>query len=134
MQKQRKISVSWNDLRGEDALDRARLYIVKLGGLRFSVDRREWQNIRRYEKLRHYIVHRAGRVRKDDVDTWRFAKRKQLVSADGSVNEDLIMLTSDFCVEVLEDMKGFLSNLHQELKQALDGSASRKRQRRPINS
>ena len=128
MHKRHKLPILWSDLHGEDALDRARLYLVKLGGLKFPVDSREWQNIRHYEKLRHYIVHRAGRVRKDDKDTWKFAKEKRLVTADGSINDNLILLPSEFCEEVLKDVSGFLSNLHQELSQALNDSESHNRQ------
>lgn len=122
IQKRRKLSISWRDLRGEDALDRARQYLEKLGGLKFPVNGKEWQNIRRYEKLRHYVVHRAGRVRRDDKDTWRFAQKKHLVTADRYIDDELMLLTSVFCTEVLEDIKRFLSNLHQELKQALSDS------------
>jgi hypothetical protein len=118
-QKRLKLPISWTDLRGEDTLDRARLYLAKLSGLRFPTNSIEWQNIRRYEKLRHFIVHRAGRIRKDDEDTWRFAQNKRLVTADGSLNDDLILLPSAFCEEVLKDIESFLSNLHQELNRVL---------------
>lgn len=122
MQKRRKLPISWRDLRGEDALDRARLYLEKLGSLKFPVSSKEWQNIRRYEKLRHYIVHRAGRVRRDDKDTWRFAQKKLLVTTDRYTDDELILLTSVFCSEVLKDMKSFFLSLHRELRQALSDS------------
>jgi len=124
MEKRHKLPISWRDLRGEDALDRARLYLEKLGGLKFPVDGKEWQNIRRYEKLRHYIVHRGGRVRKDDEDTWRFAQNKQLVTNDRYIDDELMLLTSTFCSEVLKDVKSFFLSLHRELRQALGDSKS----------
>lgn len=119
MEKRRKLPISWRDIRGEDTLDRARKYLEKLGGLNFPVNSREWQSIRRYEKLRHYIVHRAGRISKDDKDTWRFAQKKQIVTENRYIDEELMLLTPTFCTEVLDDMKRFLSQLHQALKQAL---------------
>jgi len=119
MQKRRKLPISWRDIRGEDTLDRARKYLERLGGLDFPVNSKEWQSIRRYEKLRHYIVHRAGRIGKDDKDTWRFAQKKQLVTEDRYIDEELMLLTPAFCSEMLDDMKRFLSQLHQAFKQAL---------------
>jgi hypothetical protein len=121
-EKRRKLPISWKDLRGEDVVDRARLYLVKLGGLKFPLESKEWQNIRRYEKLRHYIVHRGGRVPRDDKDTWTFAEKKQLVTSDRYIDEELIMLTPTFCSEVLEDVKSFFLILHQELKRSLSSS------------
>jgi hypothetical protein len=124
VQKRRKLPISWKDLRGEDVVDRARLYLERLGGLKFPLESKEWQNIRRYEKLRHYIVHRGGRVPRDDKDTWTFAGKKQLIPTDRGIDQDGLLLTASFCSEVLDDVKSFFVTLHQELQRSL--SVSRK--------
>jgi len=121
VEKRLKLPISWKDLRGEDNADRARIYLEKLGGLKFPVKSKEWQNIRRYEKLRHYIVHRGGRVPKDEKDIWSFVQKKQLVMSDRFIDNELLITTA-FCTEVLEDVKNFFLSLHRELKQSLGSS------------
>lgn len=122
MEKRRRLPISWRDIRGEDVLDRARLYLERLGALRFPVDTREWQNIRRYEKLRHYIVHRGGRLRRDDKDTWTFAQNKGLLGGDRYIDQEMMLLTPSFCSEILADVRSFLLSLHRELERALSNS------------
>lgn len=124
IEKRRSLPVSLKDMRGEDVLDRARKYLEKLGGFTFPINSTEWRNIRRYEKLRHYIIHRGGRVSKDDRDTWKFAQKKQLITPDRYIDDELMLLTSDFCTEVLEDIKRFFLSLHKELKRVLSDSKS----------
>lgn len=118
VQRRRKIPISWSDLRG-DMLDKAKKYLVGLGGVHLSTNTPEWQEIRRHEKLRHSIVHNAGRLSKSDKGLWTYATKKCLVSADGSVTEDVIELTPEFCQEVLEITGKFLNRLHQSLRHTL---------------
>lgn len=121
LQNRADLTISLHKIAGNDVLDRARIYLADVGKISFPSDGIDWQTIRRYEGLRHYAVHRGGRIPKDDKPVWDFALARRLIRGDGSVDEDVMLLHSGDCRDLLKNVGDFFKTLHAELRRVTEG-------------
>lgn len=110
------IRLSLSDIRGQ-GIDKARVYLEKVLEIPFDFGP-DWQEIQRYKSLRHCIVHNEGRLdegfsdRNNALRTYVEDKDTLSLSSDGA-----IILSRDFCEEVLGVVQGFLESICLKLQE-----------------
>ncbi len=111
--RQHNYSIELNDLRGE-GIFRAQTYLKKVGSVNFPDQTSSWTNIIAYNRIRNFIVHSEGRL--DDSD--KAKKVESFINTNPSITLDQlkrIQLSKDFCPEVIETLKRFISELFEAL-------------------
>ncbi|MGO9368923.1 MAG: hypothetical protein ACLP0H_14945 [Terriglobales bacterium] len=102
-QSEKGFSVTVDDLRGE-GIDRSTKYLEKVAGLNVHRASREWQEVKKIQKIRNAIVHRGGKV--PDKDSVRDDADKAIVDFMNKTES----LSRDDDGEIVVG-KGFLSHV-----------------------
>ena len=113
--RRKKIALNWKELKGS-TLDCAAKYLDRLGGVESPKKSPVWQKIQKYARLRNSIIHEDARLKREDKDTWNFARRKGIISADGTINENEIKITPALCEALLKDVRLFLVKQYDYLR------------------
>jgi hypothetical protein len=111
LREKRQIPINIGDLHG-NILRRARLYWL-LARLDFPCDKKTWDEINNYSEVRNCIVHDNGLLNKDSKNLINYANKRGIVSSD--TDESSIVLTKQFCGEVVQTMKNFVDALYKSL-------------------
>lgn len=106
-QKECNYSIAIDDLK-DKGIDAAKNYLVKVCGVSFPSETKEWQQIKDYQRLRNVIVHARGKLRpKDDTLRAFLARHKpDTVNAWGDIS-----LTNNFCVDVTRVLETFMEQV-----------------------
>ncbi len=113
-----KIPITWSDLMG-NLLERAKKYF-KLAGLDLLSDNPTWEEIDKYAKIRHCIVHRNGLLKEDYryyKEIIEYVKTKGLIKQrtiifDGTTDQ-AIGLTKEFCEKAVGTFQNFVRAVYK---------------------
>lgn len=106
LQKDKSLTVSWKDLKG-DTLEQFKKY-CNLASLPLSFNNQAWQEINNYSLVRNCIVHNNGLIEgfREERKLHAYAKAKNIISKE--LIRKQIILTEQFCEEVIKTIKAFL--------------------------
>lgn len=105
------IPISWTKLRGSP-MERAKVYISKLGGLDFPTGQ-SWAQINSYIAIRNCIVHTAGNVR--GLSKEKEKRLRDYCSKEGGISIDTdgnLVLSKEFCLQTLSTLEAFFEELY----------------------
>lgn len=98
-----------SDIRGENAIDRARIFLTKILRIDFPSDRPEWEEIQNIRRLRNCIVHDNGRCNGD-----KHKKLRDYVARNSpslSVSDNEVVVSSEYCQRSLRTIGKFIEHL-----------------------
>jgi hypothetical protein len=104
--------LSFSDIAGQNAIDKAKTYFTKVLQVNFPSNTTEWREIHNYRLLRNCIVHNRG-----SLDEMRDTKLlREYIASNNSLHlvDDEILLEKGFCKEACETMKIFMRQLFSE--------------------
>jgi hypothetical protein len=114
---EKQIPISLVDLRGDNVLERSKLYL-RLAGLALPCDDATWQELKQFYKIRNCIVHSDGQIPEQlqkDTDFMTYVKREKIaIHVDIVENDEQweIGLTGQFCRKVADIMGYFLHSIY----------------------
>lgn len=103
------ILLSPSDIRGENDIDRARVYLTKILRINFPSDSTEWEEIQNIRRLRNCIVHNHGECDKDKYKSVRDYVIRNPTTL--SLSGDEIILSGDYCKRALSIVAKFIKLL-----------------------
>lgn len=95
------------DLTGK-GIEQAKNYLIKVARIDFPIN--DWEEIKNIQKIRNFIVHKEGNLDKSkNATTIRnyISKRHDIF-----IENDKIILSADYCKNVMEIIFKFLSHLY----------------------
>jgi len=104
-----EISVNPLDVRGENSIDRARVYLTKILRIDFPVDSPEWAEIQNIRRLRNCIVHDNGRCDQD-----KHAKLRNYVAQSSPIlflSNNEVVVSSEYCQRAISTIGDFIKLL-----------------------
>ena len=113
---QRKdVQLSISHIKGQNYIDKAKVYFSKVLCARFPSNSKEWQEIQIYRRIRNCIVHNGGEIKENTAD--RRAIEQFIKTNEGlvSITDDRIFLTKGFCEKMLDTTQGFFNLLGESL-------------------
>lgn len=114
LEKHRPQAVSLNDLTGK-GVQQSIAYLSKVQSINLmAINKSEWEKISNYNLLRNCIVHCQGRL---DLFSKKQQLRKFILSPESklTLEEEVCMLSKEFCFESLATMRKFLKSLATEM-------------------
>lgn len=113
LRKEKELPLSVSDVKGANALERAKKYIKKLAKVEIQND--SWAEILNIGNIRRCIVHSEGRIntsnKKKDRNIQNYIDNRSDISRD---SDDTIILTKEYCQHVLDEIRELFKALYSE--------------------
>jgi hypothetical protein len=110
LKRTKNLSLSLNDLNGENTLSRARNYLTKVAQVDFP-DGKEWQIIQTYRKLRNCLAHNNGELSglsdSDAKSLKEYAQKHPFLEVKEFPSITVIEVKKGFCEEAVKVIDAF---------------------------
>lgn len=106
-----RASIGWKDLKGS-TWQRARMFLHRLVGFSQPADEL-WDRTEKLYKIRNILVHRGGRVEKQEKDVRTFIEKRDGIEID---QYGTLEVGSEFCIGVVDTVEELVQALQAELK------------------
>lgn len=113
--RRKDVQITASDIRGDNELDRAKLYIDKVLGADFPSAGREWDELHLSRRVRNCIVHSAGEVTSDSQNRRPIAVYAKAHPELLQLRGDLINVKRAYCDRMTEVGRKFFGSLGQSL-------------------
>ncbi|WP_169237775.1 hypothetical protein [Candidatus Roseilinea sp. NK_OTU-006] len=122
--RRKDVKVSVSDIKGQNDIDKARIYIAKVLGASFPDNSSEWAQIQTYRRIRNCIVHNDAYIDKGSPDRRPIEQYAKDNANLLRLDKDSVLLEQGFCEKMLDVIREFFILLSQNLREFIERNES----------